>query len=521
MKYKLILLILLCSAFVGKAQPWDNIPLDSLTFTSEAERAFFSSKQLETTEDWVKAALVTDGAVADADVTAAVSSISKLISKLEKKKIAKKDYAEKANMIHNALKELYFKSYKDDAKFGELFTSNSFNNTTATVLHAIFLEHFEIDYVVQNEWVALSIMIPNTEYAEGVCWFESFMLKPVMLESYEDKMVSKLVRLHYITKEERVNTHRKRLWKEYFDFGASLTKSEVISMLYFNQFYLHVVDNQGLEYDEKADIVLTLEKSFYLYPSLHSRLFLVEWYHYKLSEPYKKKQYKYTLRVFKLDNSPKRDTINVRSFNHRIRALYNSVDDSTFFSKQAERYRAVTKGHFKREFKSIYYARTASLLFGKGDDRAGEEYAIRGRLQNGTSGFADSIFIMAIIHKIKSMGNPAKRLEALEAFPNNFPELSKDTLFSWFLGAAYLEYATHLFKNDDGADALTYLDKFEAITPEISVDQAPPIFASAYDAGWAYYIRMGSKSKAKAMLERGLKICPDSKELRRKLRDYH
>jgi tetratricopeptide (TPR) repeat protein len=108
-----------------------------------------------------------------------------------------------------------------------------------------------------------------------------------------------------------------------------------------------------------------------------------------------------------------------------------------------------------------------------------------------------------------------KKVEEIEAYSNQFRELSANNKFIELKMKNYLTAAAHSYKTNNIQRGEYFIERFERLFKSSSdVIIEDYLIGEAYSAASVYYFKRGMYNKAKEYLSKGLKFAPDNKQLK-------
>ena len=111
-------------------------------------------------------------------------------------------------------------------------------------------------------------------------------------------------------------------------------------------------------------------------------------------------------------------------------------------------------------------------------------------------------------------------MDLFNEYLNKWTFLAKKPAIISMKGMSYLFKAASNFRHNNKPLGNKSLDDFENYLTTIDIKIDAGMIGQAYGEGASYYFRNKDIKNCKAILERGLKICPDNKELMRKFDLY-
>lgn len=228
MRYQILLAILVFAVTCTiKA-----IPIDSIVFQNEIEKEllinYSKGKEIEPVD------LFTSFKQSDlSKIKDYKTEITEHIKEIENKGFDKKKTKQKVQIIYKLTHEKYFKQYKKNAYFDEIFETGNYNCVTATSLYALLLKHFKIDYKIKKT--------PNHVYIEVMDLKKNILMESTFPQDgvfeYSDNFKKEYI--VYLEKNKLLKSEDKELpvqeiFSQYFYSAEEIDIYQLSSLQYYN-----------------------------------------------------------------------------------------------------------------------------------------------------------------------------------------------------------------------------------------------------------------------------------------------
>ena len=123
-----------------------------------------------------------------------------------------------------------------------------------------------------------------------------------------------------------------------------------------------------------------------------------------------------------------------------------------------------------------------------------------------------------IMQRLEKMPEPDSMLTTLNRYVAQYPALDGTPIMQASYVISHLTKAVKLFSINQPSKAMESLHRAEAINETIEqLDVPGSMVAAAYGEAWRSYVRLGDYTKARKVVEQGLKLDPYNEALRRYL----
>ncbi len=432
---------------------------------------------------------------------------SRLLSKSEKKIV---------NTIYKDLHDSFFTQYEFENHFCSLFTSGKYNCVSASALYAICFDALEIPYAIHETPLHVYIVVyPNTAKIILESTDPLKGVKPIS-ESFKRNYVQNLADNKLVSQLEISQKGVPHVFDDHYFNDSTITLDELIGIQYYNSGLYKLEKEQfntGFQELEKAHLFFPREDKVASLVYAASQVLVENNYKDSLS-------IRYFVKLFQLTASPhlKQEDM-IDEFNRMTHLLMIEKYKPGKFKKVYDGIMlGIQDSAFRSEITFLYnYERGRSLLR-QGEYRKSLPYSKTAFSVKPEHQDAKSIFIAAYINAIKNRSN-TYAYHSLDSVLEEFPSLKENKMLEEVYHNSLLLTVAAEAERDNFKEAQALLEKFTTLTADTQreYDFNTKAFGRAYSAIATYYFVKGYKTKARQLLSKGLKIRPDSYEMRTRL----
>jgi hypothetical protein len=431
-------------------------------------------------------------------------------------KIENKSIKKQVKRVNKYIHENFLKSYKRKAKFSEIFTEGKYNCLTATELHALVFEYFDIEYSIREkpEHIYLiadpngkNIYVETTLPSKGLYAFKDKFQREYIEYLYKKDIISSI--------DLKSNSHNS-LFNKHFYPDKSINIYQLAGLQYSNLglFSMQVEQYyEAMKFFEKACLLYETEKIFFLINTsimnyLYSKKKEKE-YHPELLAKYvnynreDRENMKFVEDYY--DNMSHELTINspeIEKYEHFNESFLDNLKDTTI--KQAYVY--------DYNFYSAYYYYMNSE-YSKALNHLEYSYNI-----NNENLKIKQMILDGISRHLFNNNNFDATLDSLKHYFNIFHFIEHDKVVQRYYIYSLMRLMGNHYKNDEFTQGEKYLNMFEQFVSKHKIkDFDTDIIAFGFGELSAYYIRIVNYEKAEKYIHRGLELVPENQYLLNKL----
>lgn len=490
--------------------------IHELIFHSSLEKDAFNCLNEEKSCNFMKIALATDPSVSYKEYEQYKTHFYDFLDQVKEHRRFQMRPQRQIRYIFNAVHDEYFRLYRENPLFSDIFTSGIFNCATASVLFALAFEYYSIPYniiVVRNHVYLLaypehqSIAVETTNPLRGALL--------VFDQRGKTQAVQTLLEMKLVTQEEVARKGIDRVFSEVYLAEDIINLSELIGILYSNKAAAQ------FDFTMNKDTYELLKKSSFFYPGRLTTLklflnlaFLIDRADYQDIDTYR---FLADLEKFTSFGISDNDislyglSFLSRAFSDGNEAIMDSIHywlnkNLTFENVLSELNYTY---YFNKSLKSVNEYR-----FDEAFTSLEEAYKIK-------PGDFDlnQIFMQITSVKLRSKNSPIEKLDFLISISERMPEVMGNKRFLTLYQATMLDVINYYYIKSDFDLAEYYRSDFELrFTPEDVVAwEILRYLEEVYSRASLFYFRSNRISRARAILLSGLEYAPNSNELKSKL----
>mgnify|MGYP001806122146 FL=1 len=258
--------------FINLAAQSDTLLVkkSELSFTSPFEKVVFENLSLDSSLHFMVKLLLSPSNPEDSLLLPQIeSSINQIVEVYNSPSMLKKKPAKRLDLLTKEIHNKFFKVYKDDADFAEIFKTGQFNCVGGTGLFALVLKKLEIPFAIKTPpghayLVAYpsteNIMIESTDAINTTISYSS---------AYREDFVKRLLEMKIIDSKDYRSMSVDQLFEQHFYKSKPTSLSNLAGVLYINKAVAFLEDKK---YDKAYPL---MEKAYFLYPTNHYEDLLV------------------------------------------------------------------------------------------------------------------------------------------------------------------------------------------------------------------------------------------------------
>ncbi len=456
--------------------------------------------------------LVTRPDVTEETVASVNGRLRQTINELAPLASAKSKPEKKIKAIYEKVHSTYLRKYEMDVRFNDIFINGNYNCVTATALFAIIFDGLNIPYEIKEKPTHVyllaypnsnNILVETTSPLFGYITFDA---------RFKDNFINTLKNQKLIGSSEFDSKTTEELFNEYYFQNENIDARKLVGIHYINDALFKKDKNEVTEAFQQ------LEKAHLLYPCPRSEYLLMNFGAEILSREKVKPADRAAL-ISKLSRY-KAQGITVDMVKGEFANLTRDVllkDNDKVLYKEC--FRKIMEGindpEMKGEIAYIYYYENGRILHNQGNYTASKPYFEKALSYQPNNVDLAGVFINAIGNSFRNERNAESMLDSLIVYKTKYPSLEQNNNFNSMLATAYVAHFGDCFqKNQIEAGTKSQLMFEEMWSSNKNLILNPSAIGNSYSNACSYYFKKGQKAKAKAILNKGLEIAPDSYELR-------
>lgn len=486
-----------------------------LIFTSPFEQGVFYNQTLDSSLHFMVKLLLSPSNPEDSLLLPQIElSINQIVETYNSPSMLKKKPAKRLDLLTKEIHTKFFKVYRDDADFAEIFKTGQFNCVGGTGLFALVLKKLEIPFAIKTPpghayLVAYpsteNIMIESTDAINTTVSYSS---------AFREDFVKRLLEMKIIDSKDYRSMSVDQLFEQHFYKSKPTSLSNLAGVLYLNKALAFL---EGKKYNEAYPLI---EKAYFLYPSNHHEDLMVLLWGLQYDRIEKNKPEVYGL-IAKLSRC-KKYGMNAEKiegiFNDFIQSTLHDSGDTTLLitgfhhvdSSLADTiFQHMIRIAFYTELGRFYYFQSN---FEKALENLGLALLLKPKSQM-IVGMAQEAFFK-MIQKYETLPEIEPVMDTyLAKFPNfnEIPDIKRVVLL------LYLAQSENEFAMNNPDKGHIYLQKFEnQYMQNLKNENLTNSIAEAYEACCLYYYRHQKKKLALQYLNKGLEYAPNDFDLQKK-----
>jgi tetratricopeptide (TPR) repeat protein len=449
-------------------------------------------------------------------LNAAKSSFQKAVSKVGTGSFEKKSEKKKVKLLYEKAHEQFFRRYKRENYFHEVFDNGNYNCVSATAIYSLLFDEFNIPYAIQAQPTHVYLVAyPETfnlvvESTDPVTGYLEYNRK------FKENYIKQLTQLNMIDPGVAQQQSLDELFSTYFFNHININIHELTGLQYANN---GIYAYEDKEYDKA---IYQLEKALFIYPDVKVAFVLVGAYSSKLAETlYENSQHvEYLIRLSRYENlgvKPEHITYEFARITREYLLKLNEIGRyDSIYNALSNR---IENDLVRRNMKEIYHVEKGRIAFNNLDyDKALDHFATL-LTSEPTNNEYKSNYINAVIMKISNVTNPENALVYVKQVEDSFPSIQTDNKYMNFKIEVYanlMSIAYDLNQFRKGEHYRTTMEKLMNKTKVLEVLQNN--IGIAYAKAGSSYFRTGQRTKAKSLFEKGLEYAPNHFELETRLK---
>jgi hypothetical protein len=512
-----ILLVFICHIANALTDTVNVYRIENLVYHSDLEKSAFGCYQTDQDCDLMSMALATDSSVTSELAERYITHFYNFLNELKgDKKFAKKP-AKQIKFIFKAIHDEYFRLYRDNPTFIEIFTAGYFNCITASVLYGLAFEYYGIPYEIFLSPTHVYLMA----YPEkgGFIVETTNPMKGAQLNvSYRDKSnaVQNLINMKLVLKEEVNQKGLETVFNDHYLAQEKPDLTQLVGSLYFNK---------ALEESLKFRLHNSYElfkKSSFLHPRLITTGHLILHAERIVSQSEYTKADTYRvlteMEKFIVFSYPRQQLIDqsISFLNDAMRVNKYSLVDSAYVWL----YNGFTDEYIKNELKFAYHYNKSLDLFvdlkrEESFKHAEVAYSVKPDDNN-----VNLLLLDLLWGILQGTSSAEEANNIINSFAQKYAKISNNNRFQILQQLGLLSVINYHYINLNFDEAEKYRAQFEEIfTPDkVTLMENLRFLEQTYSTASLIYFRSNKISKSRAVLVSGLKYLPDSYDLKIKMR---
>lgn len=495
------------------------VNLNEITFHSELEKEAFNDFFKGNQECYLKLFFAKQESISNQVFLSKASSLEKYISLLKEDKNYSKAEKKKVKYYYQEIHNKYLVKYELNTFFPQIFENGYYNCVTGSILFSLIFKELNIPFTIKVSPIhAYIVAYPNTEsiLVETTNPIKGYF---VFSQAFKDDYVKHLRDNKLISIQEYNTSTIDVLFEKYYFKEKDVTLKELVGIQYYND-AIAKIQEQNFE-----DAFYELEKAYLFYPS-DEIAYLLYFSGMYVLEKQDYSNIKYIDFLYKIARY-KRFGIN----KEQIIGEFGEITQTQLgYKGKYELYDTIYKKLYynlndkvtKEEISFIYNYELARLYIRNNRLNSSFPYIEEALKIRPEHLDLQTMLIYVISDKYRYVDLTEDDLNELNNYGVSFPKLKENKAYTDMICDAYLFCAVQNYENGNITKAIKYHEKFNQIATDINSysnfeNNVPRLYSSAA----VYYFRKGYNNKSKSVLLEGLKLVPNSYELKQRLKLFN
>lgn len=524
MKRELLLYLFFFVVITYSSLAQENSNLDTLVFYNEltyhsdlekeAIHEFFKDNQ----ENYLKLFFAKQKDFSKDYYLEKTESLTFYIESLKKDKNFDKPNKKKVKYFYNKIHDKYLVKYELNTFFPQIFKTGYYNCVTGTILYGLIFKELGIPFDIKISPIhaylvaypkSESILVETTNPVKGYFIFN---------QSFKENYVKHLKDSKLISISEYNSSTIDELFDKHYFKEKNITLKEMVGIQYYND-GVEKMQNQNFE-----EAFYELEKAYLFYPSEEIGCLL----YYTAALVIDRHDFsdlKYVDLLYKIARYKKygitREQIVGEFGNITQNQLSYKGNYELYDSIYTKLYNKLEDKDTREEIAFIYNFEKARLFLRNNKTKEAQSYIETAYTLRPEHLDIQSMMIHCIANNFGYQNITENVLNEFIDYTDKYPNLKNQSFYNDMLCDAYIQLAVEAYDNN----SIRVATKYQTLFDEKCNDKESYSFYNInvpklYSAAAVYYFRKGNMNKSKNLILKGLKLVPDSYELKQRLRAF-
>lgn len=484
---------------------------NEVSFTSAYESDAFENYFIRKNPNLITSLLLSTNSNISADnhIIAQIENLCNSIGSLgyEKKKPEKQ-----IKIIYDKVHSTFLKKYELENRFNEIFSSGNYNCVTATALFSLVFEKLNIPYTIKEEPTHVYLIAyPNTQNVlveTTTPLFGYLTFDP----NFKNKFITNLKSQKIIGASEADKSSTDELFNKYYFQNENINLHKLVGIHYLNDALFNNDHGDYLKAFYQA------EKAYLFYPSQRCQYLLAQFGIEILAKEKLTPQEK-SLFIGKLSRYKSQGVTNEMingEFSNLTQDILFKENNKALYKECYEIIKSkINDKGLDNSLSYIYYYENGRVFYNQGNFPKAKGFFSKALSLQPNNVDLGSTFVSVLSATFRKGTSNKSVMDTLNFYKEKFPSLEEINGFNAMIAVSHAIQFGEAFNQGLVNEGEKYKIIFESLYPSdkmMNVDSA--VIGMAYSAACTYYFKKGQKTKAKAALEKGLSLAPDSYELR-------
>jgi tetratricopeptide (TPR) repeat protein len=481
----------------------------SSTFESTAFEDYFTRKKIESKAHLFLSANSNTSIESSNDILA---KIEKLCNSIKSLGFEKKKPEKQIKTIYDQVHSEFLRKYELENRFHEIFSNGNYNCVTATALFSLVFEKLNIPYTIKEEPTHVyliaypnsqNILVETTTPLFGYLSFDS---------NFKNKFVTNLKSQKIIGSSEAESSSVEELFNKYYFQNENIGLDKLVGIHYLND---------ALFYNDHGDhhkAFQQAEKAYLFYPSQRCQ-YLITQFGIEILAKEKLTPKERSLFISKLSRYKNQGVTNEMikgEFSNLTQDILFKENNKTLYKECFEIIVSTLKDKdLHSSLSYIFYYENGRVYYNQGNFIKAKSFFSKALSLQPNNVDLGGTFVNVLSATFRKGTTNKSVMDTLRYYKEKFPPLEEINSFNSMVAITHAVHFGEEFNQGHLEEAEKYKAMFESMYPSdkmLNVDSS--VIGMAYSAACTFYFKKGQKTKARAALEKGLSLAPDSYELR-------
>ncbi len=478
-----------------------------LKFTSAFEKDSYTSYQRSNT-DFLKLFLA-NAPDPDFYVKHFTEKINVTIEEIKSSGVLAKKNSKKVKYIYDLVHKRFLVKYETENRFYEIEKNGNYNCVTATALFAIIFEKLNIPYrIVELPTHVYPVAYPESDNIRLETTAPLFGFTAYSTE-FKTQFVTNLKKQKVIAADDMTVTDE--LFNKHFFGSETVSLTGLIGIHYMND---------ALYYQDKEEAVKAHEqmtKAYVLYPCERTEYLLMVTSANRLSDSRLEPLTRAEIigRLSRFNGSYFTPENILAEFYRLTNQVLEKENDRELYAKCFDVIMSnVEDPDLIKELTYYYNYEQGRIYYNQGNYVRAKPFFRKALTARPRSAELCATFIACLGQSLRNERRSKAVLDTLVSYKSQLPVLDEYPTFLSLVALAYAGHFGDCFEKGDAVNGEKNRELFEELVGKEQIILSEEIIGRAYSEAAFYYFKKGQKTKAKAMIARGLEIVPDNYQLR-------
>lgn len=419
----------------------------------------------------------------------------------------------KVKLIYQIVHNRFLIKYSGEVSFYHLVKTGTYNCVTASALFAFFFDALSIPYTIKEKPTHIYLVaFPGTEniLVETTTPISGFL---AFDPAFKSSFVENLQKQKIIGGSDLNGKTKDELFDAYFFADENIGLRQLVGIHYSNE-SIFLANSKDLKksYDQ-------IKKAYLFYPNDRSEYLLMASLASYIQETGDAPLEKAELigQASRLTRVGITKEMIQGDFMNLTQEVLQKKNDKALYQRCYQQItEAITSPEMRDEVSYIFNYENGRVFYNQGNYQRAKQYFGRALTLQPNNVDLGGVFVSSLGLSLRNVHDPTEALDTLLYYKKRYESLSENVNFLSMVALAHGMLFGQLYDKGDLKGAEDQQKKFETLYfGDVILSQLDnDVIAHSYASGASYFFKKGMKTKAKAMIEQGLKIVPNSYELK-------